>query len=365
MDSDDLDEFSEEEEEEEGARKRKRRVRSSRAKKSPAKNASPRKKRRTTTQAGSDYEDEDALELAEGQEVVGVVVQAPKTGRVPPGQVSRNTLDFLRELARPECNDRGWFKLHGTFYTLPDAKQGGGGSDELMIEPVYRAAEQEWKDFVEAFTDLLVEADPQIPPLPPKDVIHRIYRDVRFSNDKTPYKTGFSASFSRSGRKGIFAHLNVAVKPNGESLIAAGAWCPGKNELQTIRNNIMRNPARLRAVISAPEFVGYFGEPRPHPKGARRSLWGFEDELKTAPKGVDKNHKDIDLLKLRTFAVIHRFPDEVVLEPGFREELARVVRVARPFVHCLNDMMTIPPDDDDDDNGSGGEEEGEEGDGEE
>lgn len=53
---------------------------------------------------------------------------------------------------------------------------------------------------------MLVEVDPHIPHLPSKDVIHRIYRDVRFSNDKTPYKTGFSASFSRSGRKGIFAH---------------------------------------------------------------------------------------------------------------------------------------------------------------
>ncbi|KAF5331907.1 hypothetical protein D9611_008895 [Ephemerocybe angulata] len=72
-------------------------------------------------------------------------------------------------------------------------------------EPVYRVAEQEWKVFVEALTDSLMEVDPEIPPLPPKDVIHRIYRDIRFSNDKTPYKRGFSASLSRSGRKGIFA----------------------------------------------------------------------------------------------------------------------------------------------------------------
>lgn len=89
---------------------------------------------------------------------------------------------------------------------------------------MYRFVEKEWKDFVEAFTDVLVEADPQVPHLPPKDVTHRIYRDVglnsyiyqrhffdikrdkvRFSNDKTPYKTGFSASFSRGGRKGIWA----------------------------------------------------------------------------------------------------------------------------------------------------------------
>ena len=98
-------------------------------------------------------------------------------------------------------------------------------------EPVYRVAEKEWKDFVEAFTDAIIEVDPEVPPLPPKDVIHRIYRDVRsswyfilspvalnalqirFSNDKTPYKQGFSASFSRSGRKGTFAGCTSLPPP--------------------------------------------------------------------------------------------------------------------------------------------------------
>ncbi|KAL1948090.1 hypothetical protein VTO73DRAFT_12165 [Trametes versicolor] len=299
------------------------------AKKAPAKNAgkktspkkagaSPRKKRKSAKD--DEAEDEDYLELEEGQEVVGVVVQAPKTGRVPPGQISKNTLDFLSQLKKPECNDREWFKLH---------------------EPVYRLAEGEWKAFVEEFTDLLVEVDPQIPHLPPKDVIHRIYRDVRFSNDKTPYKTGFSASFSRSGRKGIFAAYHVAIKAGGESLIAAGSWCPGKNELQTIRNNLLRSTRRLRQIISAPEFEALFGPAHPHPKGGRQNVFGFEDELKVAPKGVDKTHKDIDLLKCRSFAVVHKFTDQQVLAPDFKNELARIVQIMRPFVHCLNDLMTI------------------------
>lgn len=80
-----------------------------------------------------------------------------------------------------------------------------------MIEPVFRLAEKEWKDFVEEFTLALTEVDPQIPVLPPNDVVHRIYRDVRFSNDKTPYKTYFSASFSRTGRKGPFAHCKLTL----------------------------------------------------------------------------------------------------------------------------------------------------------
>ncbi|EIN14629.1 hypothetical protein PUNSTDRAFT_96615 [Punctularia strigosozonata HHB-11173 SS5] len=309
--------------------KPKKRKRTAQAKGKTGTSASPGKRRKTKGSRGDDSEESDSDDT---QEVVGLVVQAPKTGRgsFPPGQISQNTLSFLSQLAKPECNDREWFKLH---------------------EPVYRLAEAEWKAFVEEFTNVLIEVDPHIPVLPPKDVIHRIYRDVRFSNDKTPYKKGFSASFSRSGRKGIFA----GFQPGGETLIAAGTWCPGKNELATIRSHIQRSPKRLRRVISDPEFVQYFGEPKPHPQGERRNIFGMDDELKVAPKGIAKDHPDIDLLKCRSFAVIHKFLDSEVLAPDFKTRLAKVAKVMQPFVHLLNDMMTLPTDDDDtdDDNSEG------------
>ncbi|KNZ78886.1 hypothetical protein J132_09132 [Termitomyces sp. J132] len=337
-----------------------------------ARTVDPQKKAKSKSKkARAKDEDKGLLELEDGQEVVGVVVQAPKTGQVPPGRVSQNTLDFLMQLKDPECNDRQWFKLH---------------------EPVYRQAENEWKAFVEAVTDQITEADPQVPPLPSKDLIHRIYRDVRFSNDKTPYKSNFSASFSRSGRKGIwagcdpfrtdyklstdlalqimclcsifstwFSYLNFnipgslysAVQPGGESIVAAGSWCPARNELMNIRINIQRRAGadRLREVISAPEFVAYFGEPCPSKDGSRQNIFGREDELKVAPKGIDKNHRDLDLLKCRSFAVVHRFLDSEVLAEDFAEKVGHVVRVMRPFVHCLNDMMTVTGSDTDDEQG--------------
>ncbi|KAK2462552.1 hypothetical protein APHAL10511_005522 [Amanita phalloides] len=280
---------------------------------------SPKKARgakRKKVQAESDGEPD----LDQGQEVVGVVVKAPTTGQVPPGQISKNTLNFLAKLKDPKCNDRQWFKLH---------------------EPVFRQAEKEWKDFIDQFTDILVEADPQIPHLPAKDVVHRIYRDVRFGNDKTPYKGNFSASFSRSGRKGIFAGYHLSVNPGNESIIAAGLWCPGKNELATIRSNILNDSQPLRDVISSPEFESYFGKAENPPKGERQNIFGREDELKVAPKGIDKDHHDIDLLKCRSFAVIHRFSDKEVLEAGFNERVQEVVSVMRPFVHCLNELLTV------------------------
>lgn len=284
---------------------------------------SPAKKKHKA-QAEDEEKGISDVDLKDGQEVVGKVVQAPQTGWGSKGQVSQHTLDFLAQLRDPSCNEREWFKLH---------------------EPVYRRCEKEFKDFIQAFSEMLVSVDPQIPPLPPKDVVHRIYRDIRFSNDKTPYKTGLSASFSRSGRKGIFAFYHILIKPGDESMIAAGAWCPGRDELSSIRNHILHSPDRLREILSDPEFVTNFGEPRPHPEGKRRSVFGREDELKTAPKGIDKHHKDIDLLKCRSLAVSRTFTDKQVLNSDFIEQLKSVVRLLRPFVHCLNDMITLPVDD--------------------
>ncbi|KAJ3913290.1 hypothetical protein F5877DRAFT_93251 [Lentinula edodes] len=333
-DSDALDddsEFDEADEEDEEEPRKPKRKRANSGKQD--KTHSPRKRRR---KANKDDEEDD-FDLKEGQEVVGEVVQAPKTGRVPPGQISKNTFDFLQKLTDPECNDRECCMVK-----VPS-----------LFQPVYRLAEKEFKDFVDAFTEILTEVDPHIPPLPPKDVIHRIYRDVRFSNDKTPYKKNLSGSFSRSGRKGIFA----CFSPGGETLLAAGTWCPGKNELATIRSNIARSSDRLRQVISDPEFVKLFGEPKPMKDGGRRNIFGAEDELKVAPKGFAKDHKDIDLLKCRTFAVVHRFKDSEVLAPDFKNKLGEVAAVVRPFVHCLNDLMALQDNDGGDDDEDGDDEE--------
>ncbi|KAG8968518.1 hypothetical protein FRC03_007169 [Tulasnella sp. 419] len=176
----------------------KKRKRSSPTKQSQKKQASSPRKRGVAKGAAKKRKvannDEDAfsdVSVEEGQEIVGRIVQAPKEGRVPPGRISQNTFNFLGQLADPECNDREWFKLH---------------------EPVYRLAEKEWVDFIDTLVPKIAEVDDQLPHLPAKDVIHRIYRDIRFSNDKTPYKTNFSASMSRSGRKGVFAGYHVSSK---------------------------------------------------------------------------------------------------------------------------------------------------------
>jgi len=94
-----------------------------------------------------------------------------------------------------------------------------------------------------------------------------------------------------SAKKLLSTKHTITVKPGGESLLAAGSWCPGKYELATIRSHIQRNPSRLRQIINAPRFVKNFGPAKPLAKKGRQNIFGRDDELKTAPKGFDKDHK--------------------------------------------------------------------------
>ena len=234
--------------------------------------------------------------------VVMKLVGPPQSGHVPKGELSPNVLKFLADLQ--QNNEREWFAQH---------------------DAVYRYCWSNFGDFVEAvLNDIMEKVDDTVPWLPTKDLVYRIYRDVRFSNDKTPYKTNLMASFSRGGRKGPFAGYHVLIKPGGRSFFAAGRWQPEKEDLGTIRQHILddtREARALKAAVSHPEFVKWFGAPKGHAKpkakpkpnakaaqSQRCNLWGGDDELKVAPKiaGVDKTHKDIDWLKLRSFCVIHK-----------------------------------------------------------
>ena len=111
-------------------------------------------------------------------------------------------------------------------------------------------------------------------------------------------------STSRGGRKGLWAGYHLSISPNDRSIMACGVWQPGKNEIATIRHHFLTEPDQFREVIAAPRFVELFGPAKPHTKGKKRNVFGHDDELKVAPKGIDKGHKDIDLLKLRSVAVV-------------------------------------------------------------
>lgn len=156
--------------------------------------------------------------------------------------------------------------------------------------------------------------------------IFRIYKDVRFSKDKTPYKTHFGISFSRTKpmlRGGYYIHL----EPNN-SFVGGGFWNPNNEDLFRIRKEFEMDLYEIEKIISDKTFKKYFGE-----------LQG-EDGVKTAPKGFDKNHPAIDLIRKRQYVVIRKFSDREVFSADFSNEIINTFLAMRPFFDYMSDVLT-------------------------
>lgn len=156
--------------------------------------------------------------------------------------------------------------------------------------------------------------------------IYRIYRDVRFSKDKSPYKTNFGVGYSRTKpllRGGYYVHL----EPNN-SFVGGGFWAPNNEDLLRIRKEFEMDTSEIKKITSDPTFISYFGE-----------LQG-EDGVKTAPKGFDKNHPDIDLIKKKQYVVMRRFSDKEVFSATFPQEIIQTFLAMRPFFDYMSEVLT-------------------------
>ncbi|AEO64345.1 uncharacterized protein THITE_123729 [Thermothielavioides terrestris NRRL 8126] len=323
----------------------------------PAKRAKGAQPEAESDGSGDDYKEEAAGKAAEesGDDEFDeaappkvTFVPLPKlrdTGGVEyaDDRLHPNTLAFLADLKAN--NKRSWLKAH---------------------DGEYRRALKDWETYVMALTERIIAADPTIPELPFKDVNFRIYRDIRFSNDPTPYKPHFSAAFSRTGRKGPYACYYVHVEPAGAPcFVGGGLWHPGAAALARLRASIDERPRRWRRVLNEPAFREVFLGLRPAGKrgagGGRRAredpaaaaLAAFaernqEGALKTRPKGFVPDHRDMQLLKLRNFTVSRKMDASVFMSPGGLDEVARVIRAMVGFVTHLNRIVMPDPGDDDD-----------------
>jgi uncharacterized protein (TIGR02453 family) len=156
--------------------------------------------------------------------------------------------------------------------------------------------------------------------------IFRIYKDVRFSKDKSPYKTNFGAGYSRTKpmlRGGYYLQL----EPNN-SFVGGGFWSPNSEDLLRIRKEFESDTTEIKKITSDNTFVKYFGE-----------LKG-EDGVKTAPKGFDKNLPAIDLIKKRQYIVKRTFTDQEVLSDNFQEEVIATFLAMRPFFDYMSIILT-------------------------
>jgi uncharacterized protein (TIGR02453 family) len=159
-----------------------------------------------------------------------------------------------------------------------------------------------------------------------KKSLFRIYRDVRFSKDKSPYKTHWSGSFRRASqlrRGGYYFH----IQPGNQSFIGGGFWNPSKEDLHRIREEIAADPSEMRVILSNPDFIKTFG-----------GLQG--EQLKTAPKGFDKEHPAMDLLRYKQFIFGRNFTDKEVLQPNFLEHANQTFKHMRSFFDYMSELLT-------------------------
>lgn len=156
--------------------------------------------------------------------------------------------------------------------------------------------------------------------------VFRIYRDVRFSKDKTPYKTHFSVGFTRTKpllRGGMYLHIE-----DGGSFVGGGFWEPNNEDLQRVRKELELDASELRAIINDDTFKQFF----------KNGLEG--EELKTAPKGFDKTHPDIDLIRKKQFLIGRNFSNKEVLASNFKDEVVKTFAAMRPFFDYMSDVLT-------------------------
>jgi uncharacterized protein (TIGR02453 family) len=154
---------------------------------------------------------------------------------------------------------------------------------------------------------------------------YRIYRDIRFSKDKTPYNKHLSVSYARTKpmlRGGYYLRIE-----NEASFVGGGFWEPNKEDLLRIRKELELDAFELREILNQPSFIKYFG-----------TLQG--DELKSAPRNFDKNHPNIDLIRKKQFLVGRQFTNKEVLAPNFKEEILDTFKAMRPFFNYMSDVLT-------------------------
>ena len=187
-------------------------------------------------------------------------------------------------------------------------------------KPKFKELELEIKTFGEELKDRLNEFDNV-----DRFKLFRIYRDVRFSKDKTPFKTHFGLTWHRTKplyRGGYYLHISP-----GKNFLACGFWDPNPNDLKRIRKELEYDAKELRDIISSKEFF---------------SVWGNLEgsELKTAPRNFDKNHPDIDLIRKKQFIFSISYSDEEVCEPQFINKLENALKMVRPFTDYMSDILT-------------------------
>ena len=211
-------------------------------------------------------------------------------------------LDFLRQLG--QNNSRDWFTENKAQYE----------KSRLLFKNII----QQLIEHISAF-------DKSLQAVEAKDCIFRIYRDIRFTPDREPYKTNMGAYMAPGGRKSKMAGYYFHLEPEN-SFAGGGIYCPQSTELKAIRNEIYSEPEAFERIIQKEGFKKEFSE-----------IYG--DKLKTAPRGFDKNWEKIHLLRFKSYTVIKQFSDNKLSESNIMSKLLSTYKIQQPFNEYLNTAL--------------------------
>ena len=216
----------------------------------------------------------------------------------------KQTFKFLKEVA--ENNDREWFAAH---------------------KHEYEAAREDALELVSKLIPRLAEIDPLISlETDPKRSLMRIYRDVRFSKHKDPYKTNFGIWFSASSKGGDEPGYYLHLQP-GNSFVAGGYWMPLPEHLKSIRQEIDYNSSEFLSIINSKDFAAELKLSR-------------ENTLRKAPKGYDLEDPNIEYLKLKSFEVVKKLPDSAFYDAGIVDKVSQLYKLIFPLVSFLRNAIS-------------------------
>lgn len=212
------------------------------------------------------------------------------------------TIKFLKALKKN--NNKSWFDAHRS---------------------QYEAARIDFSNFVQLVIDDLQRSDTTITGLTSRECMFRINRDIRFSKDKTPYKSNFGASIKRGGRKSGFAGYYFHCEP-GQSFIGGGLWMPEAADLKKLRQEIDYNWEEFQSILKEKNFRKTYGDVFKNP----------EVSLSTIPKGYEKDHPAADYLKLKSLIAETSVTDEELTKAGLHRKTVNAYKALQPLLNFIN-----------------------------
>lgn len=213
--------------------------------------------------------------------------------------INKRTLDFL--VALNKNNNRDWFQAN---------------------KPWYEEARKNFAGFIDLLALEIQKIDSSIGQVSSREAMFRINRDIRFSKDKSPYKTNMGAYIVPGGKKSGLAGYYFHIEP-GNSFLAGGIHMPSSDILKKVRKEIFDNIEEFLSIINNPNFIEYFGEIR-------------GEKLVNPPPGYPKEFEHVDLLKYKSYTVIRKIPEKALFKNSLLEEVSNGFSIMYPFNKFFN-----------------------------